>query len=92
MSGSDQFLVLLTDDDGEHMELLDEARLASYVDGADYLPVSVETIYVLRAGKLIKCEFGKAQSADADENSIIYAYLPLYADGKQVATLPLTDH
>jgi len=89
------FLVILRGDEGDYMELMNESRLAFHVDGADFLPVSVQSIFVLREGKLVKCEFGPAerlpQSSD-NEARIIYAYTPLYANGEQVASIPLTDH
>lgn len=93
----DKFLVIAQVDDEEpFMEFVNEARLAEWIDGSDYLPISVKEIYVLRAGKLVKCEFEGTKKVPypdpENEKSLIYAYSYLYAGDERVASIPLTDH
>lgn len=96
----EQFLVILENDfpdDGSYMEVMDESRLATHIDGADYLPVAVKSIFVLRNGALVPCHFTDVERLPQypdpeNESSTIYAYSPLYAGDERVASIPLTDH
>lgn len=78
------------------MEIVQEHELGRMVDGADYNDISVREIYVLRNGKLVKCEFGDIERTPypdpENESSIVYAYSPLFAGTEKVASLALTDH
>lgn len=97
----EQFLIIVSGDgpmtgSQSWMEIVDEKRLSYYIDSADFLPVAVESIFVLRDGKLVKCEFGDVQRRPypdpENESSIVYADSPLYANGELVGTIQLTDH
>lgn len=94
----EQFLIIAKrdDDEEEYMDIVNESDLGTLVDGADYLPVSVQSVFVLRKGALVKCEFGDVERIEypnpENPQSIIYAYSPLYAGDEKVAMLALTDH
>jgi len=94
----EQFLLVLSGGDTkqEWLEVVSEPTLGRYVDGADFLPVDVQAIYVLRHGQLVRCHFEaverKPYPDPENEESTIYAYSHLYAGNEKVASIPLTDH
>lgn len=82
--------------DSYQMEIVDESELSRMVDGADYNDIWVSGLFVLRDGKLVKCEYGDVERIpypDEDNpGSIVYAYSPIYANGEKVGSIALTDH
>jgi hypothetical protein len=90
-----QFIAIVHDADGAYPVTMTEGELSKRIDMADCDDLNISKIlYVQPDGTMSRCRIGEQDRAPdfSESNSIVFAYSPVIAAGKEVATIAWTNH